>query len=67
MEPDELRSFDKQEAKLSGNGIERKYISDPPGDLLKAAGGAPLKASNDPVLMRNPDSPQAFIEQQQKR
>lgn len=67
MEPDELRAFDKREAKLSGKGIERKYLSDPPGDLLKAADGAPLKATVDPVRMGNPDSPQAFIEQQRRR
>lgn len=69
MTPDELRSFSSDKnVKLSGNGLERRYLSDPPGPLLKAQGNAPLKASADPVQMeRDPDSPQAFIRQQQSR
>ncbi|HZH10200.1 MAG TPA: hypothetical protein VEZ24_07515 [Microvirga sp.] len=68
MTPDELRSFatDKK-AELSGDGLERRYLSDPPQGLLKAAGGAPLKASADPKPMGDPDSPLAFIEQQRRR
>lgn len=68
MSPDELRSFSKEKkVELSGDGLERRYLSDPPGGLLKAAGGAPLKATNDPVEMGDPDSPYAFIRQQQQR
>ncbi|QFU15716.1 hypothetical protein [Microvirga thermotolerans] len=69
MSPDELRAFstDKDNVKLSGGGLERRYLSDPPGGLLKAAGGAPLKASADPVPVGDPDSPLAFIRQQQQR
>lgn len=68
MTPDELRSFatDKK-AELSGDGLERRYLSDPPQGLLKAAGNAPLKASADPKPMGDPDSPLAFIEQQRRR
>ena len=44
MTPDELRSFSPdKEAKLSGDGLERRYLSDPPAPLLKAQGGGPLK------------------------
>lgn len=68
MTPDELRSFatDKK-AELQGDGLKRRYLSDPPQNLLKAAGNAPLKASADPVPTGDPDSPLAFIEQQQRR
>lgn len=68
MTPDELRSFSTdKEVKLSGNGLERRYLSDPPGGLLKAQGNAPLRASADPVPMGDPDSPQAYLRQQQER
>lgn len=68
MTPDELRAFSQEKkAELSGDGLERRYLSDPPQGLLKAAGGAPLKASADPVPMGDPDSPTAFIEQQRRR
>lgn len=68
MTPDELRAFrPSAEAKLSGDGLERRYLSDPPQNLLKAASGAPLKASADPVQMGDPDSPQAFIREQERR
>lgn len=68
MSPDELRSFKQDEtAKLEGDGLERRYLSDPPGGLLKAAAGAPLKASVDPQGVGDPDSPHAFIRQQEKR
>ncbi|SCY87559.1 hypothetical protein [Microvirga guangxiensis] len=68
MTPDELRSFStEKKAELSGDGIERRYLSDPPQNLLKAAPGAALKASADPVPMGDPDSPQAFIAQQNRR
>ncbi|MBB4040063.1 hypothetical protein GGR34_001714 [Microvirga flocculans] len=68
MTPDELRAFSSEkEAKLQGDRLERRYLSDPPGDLLKAQGNAPLKASADPVPMGDPDSPQAYLRQQQSR
>jgi hypothetical protein len=68
MTPDELRSFATKEVELQGDGLERRYLSDPPGGLLKAAGGAPLpRATRDPVPDGDPDSPAAFIRQQQKR
>ncbi len=68
MTPDELRSFGKNEkVELAGDGLERRYLSDPPGTLLKAQGGARLKASPDPVINGDPDGPQAFIRQQQER
>jgi hypothetical protein len=68
MTPEELRSFSTdKKAELQGDGLERRYLSDPPQNLLKAAPGAPLKASADPVPMGDPDSAQAFIEQQQRR
>ena len=68
MTPDELRSFSQEKkAELSGDGLERRYLSDPPQNLLKAAGGAPLKASADPVPTGDPDSPTAFIEQERRR
>jgi hypothetical protein len=68
MSPDELRSFSVgQEVKLSGNGIERRYLSDPPGGLLKAQGGGQLKASVDEAPVVDPESPLGFIMQQQKR
>ncbi|MCG7392242.1 hypothetical protein MHY87_04915 [Microvirga sp. ACRRW] len=68
MSPDELRAFSTdKKVELSGDGLERRYLSDPPQTLLKAAPGAALKATADPVPMGNPDSPQAFIEQQNRR
>jgi hypothetical protein len=68
MEPDELRAFDKNETvQLEGNGLERKWLSDPPQELLRAAGNAPLKASQDKVDLRDTESPYAFQRQQQQR
>jgi hypothetical protein len=68
MTPDELRSFATKEVELQGDGLERRYLSDPPGGLLKAAGGAPLpRATREPVPDGDPDSPAAFIRQQQRR
>ena len=68
MSPDELRAFSKDEKpKLQGNGLDRRYLSDPPGDLLKAQGGRRLKASSDPAPMGDPDSPSAYLRQQQSR
>jgi hypothetical protein len=68
MTPDELRSFStEKKAELQGDGLERRYLSDPPQALLKAAPGAPVRATADPIPMGNPDSPQAFIEQQNRR
>ncbi|MGO4704773.1 hypothetical protein AB4072_03210 [Microvirga sp. 2MCAF38] len=67
MSPDELRSFEKKDdVKLAGDGLERRYLSDPPAPLLKAAHGAPLKASVDPMPVVDPDSPLGFIMQQNK-
>ncbi len=68
MTPDELRSFGtSKKVELEGDGLERRYLSDPPQSLLKAAPGAPLRASADPKPTGDPDSPQAFIQQQQQR
>jgi hypothetical protein len=68
MSPDELRALSsKENAKLEGDGLERRYLSDPPGGLLKAASGAPLKASREPLPVGDPDSPQAFIREQNRR
>jgi hypothetical protein len=68
MTPDELRSFATKEVELQGDGLERRYLSDPPGSLLKSAGGGPLpRATREPVPDGDPDSPAAFIRQQQKR
>lgn len=69
MSPEELRSFStrNENVKLSGDGLERRYLSDPPAPLLKAAQGAPLQASADPVPVVDPDSPLGFIQSQQKR
>lgn len=65
MSPDELRAFSKNDdPKLSGNGLERRYLSDPPGTLLKAAGNAPLKATAEPRPVVDPESPLGFIMQQ---
>jgi len=63
MSPDELRSF-AQQPKLEGNGIERRYLSDPPAGLLKAQGTGPLRASVDKVPVVDPESPLGFIMQQ---
>ncbi len=68
MSPDELRAFSKEEKpELQGNGLDRRYLSDPPGDLLRAQGGGRLKASADPVVSGDPDSPSAYLRQQQSR
>lgn len=69
MSPDELRSFSKkdEDVKLSGDGLERRYLSDPPSGLLKAAGGAPIRASVDPKPSGDPDSPYAFQREQARR
>jgi hypothetical protein len=68
MTPDELRSYSKDDkVELAGDGLERRYLSDPPGGLLKAQGGGRLRASADPVVNGDPDGPQAFIRQQQQR
>ena len=68
MTPDELRAFAKEDKpQLQGNGLDRRYLSDPPGDLLKAQGGGRLKASADPIVSGDPDSPSAYLRQQQSR
>jgi hypothetical protein len=69
MTPDQLRSYATSDdnVKLQGDGLERRYLSDPPGVLLKAQGGGKLKASADPVINGDPDGPQAYIRQQQER
>nr|WP_246728545.1 hypothetical protein [Microvirga terricola] len=68
MSPDELRAFKpSDDVKLANGGLERRYLSDPPGTMLKAQGGAPIKASVDPQPVGDPDSPINFIRQQQQR
>jgi len=68
LSPEELRSFKVgDDVKLAGDGLERRYLSDPPAPLLKAQGNAPLKASIDEKPQYDPDSPQGFIMSQQKR
>jgi hypothetical protein len=68
MSPDELRAFAKDDKpELQGNGLDRRYLSDPPGTLLKAQGGGRLKASSDPIPSGDPDSPSAYLRQQQSR
>jgi hypothetical protein len=69
LSPDELRAFSQKDKdiQLEGDGLERRYLSDPPEALLKAAAGAPLKASADPLPEADQDSPYAFIRQQQKQ
>lgn len=68
MSPDELRAFAKDDKpELQGNGLDRRYLSDPPGTLLKAQGGGRLKASADPIPSGDPDSPSAYLRQQQSR
>jgi hypothetical protein len=68
MSPEELRAFSKTDkVELSGDGLERRSLSDPPAPLLKAQGGGRLKASAEPAPVANPDSPDAFIRQQQNR
>lgn len=67
MSPDELRAFSKKEdVKLAGDGLERRYLSDPPAQLLKSANGERLKASVDPAPVVDPESPLGFIMQQNK-
>ncbi|HEV2558004.1 MAG TPA: hypothetical protein VGU45_05210 [Microvirga sp.] len=68
LTPEELRAFSKQDdAKLDPTQLKRRYLTDPPQDLLKAAGNAPLKATVDPRPMGDPDSPQAFQREQAAR
>jgi len=68
MSPDELRAFSKEDKpQLQGDGLDRRYLSDPPGDLLKAQGGGRLKASADPIISGDPDSPSAYLRQRQSR
>jgi hypothetical protein len=68
MSPDELRAFAKDDKpQLQGDGLDRRYLSDPPGTLLKAQGGGKLKASADPIVSGDPDSPSAYLRQQQSR
>jgi hypothetical protein len=68
MSPDELRSFAAKEVELQGDGLERRYLSDPPGGLLNSAGGGPLpRATREPVPSGDPDSAEAFIRQQHQQ
>lgn len=66
LSPAELRGF-SAEPKLSGDGLERQALTDPPETFLKATGGKKLKATRDPVLLGDPDSPSAFQRQQSGR
>jgi hypothetical protein len=64
MSPDELRAFSTaNEPKLDPRGLDRRYLSDPPEEFLRAAGGGTLKATMDPRPLGDPDSPQAFNRQ----
>jgi hypothetical protein len=64
MSPDELRAFSTaNEPKLDPRGLDRRYLSDPPQEFLRAAGGGTLKATMDPRPLGDPDSPQAFNRQ----
>jgi hypothetical protein len=68
MSPDELRAFTKEDKpQLQGDGLDRRYLSDPPGTLLKAQGGGRLKATAEPIVSGDPDSPSAYLRQQQSR
>jgi hypothetical protein len=67
LSPTELRGYDKSEAKLSGDGLERRALTDPPGPLLKAAGGGKLKVAPEAREWGDPDSPDAFRRQQRAR
>jgi hypothetical protein len=61
MSPDELRAFSSSsQPKLDPHGLDRRYLSDPPQEFLRAAGGGTLKATMDPKPMGDPDSPGAF-------
>lgn len=63
LTPIELRGV-SPEKKLSGDGLERQALTDPPQPLLKAQGGRKLKATRDIVPPGDPDSPTAFQRQQ---
>ena len=63
LSPVELRGF-SAEKKLSGDGLERQALTDPPQPLLKAQGGRKLKATRDAPPSGDPDSPTAFQRQQ---
>jgi|SRR4051794_5996984 hypothetical protein len=69
MSPDELRAYSTTAAnpKLDPNGIDRRFLSDPPQGLLRAAGNGQLKASSEPAQMGDPDSPQAYLRQRQQQ
>ena len=69
MTPDELRAFSKDEKpKLQGDGLERRYLSDPPGDLLKAQGGAPPQGfRRSGARWAIPTARRPIIRQQQSR
>ena len=48
LEPDELRALGKQ-ARSGSESLQRKYLTDPPAELLRPATGTPLKATVDPA------------------
>ena len=64
LSPEELKLPQEAEVKLDPKGLDRRYLSDPPAPLLRSAGGAPLKASQDRKSTLDPDSPYAFQRQQ---
>jgi hypothetical protein len=64
LTPEQLRLPQESTAKLDPSGLERRYLSDPPQGLLRAAGAAPLKATRDAPRLEDPDSPYAFQRQQ---
>src|SRR4051812_8442645 len=68
MSPDELRALASTASpKLDPNGLDRRYLSDPPQELLRAAGGGQIKASPDVTPPGDPDSPQAYLRQRQQQ
>jgi hypothetical protein len=66
LKPEELAKTHKSndDVQLSGDGLERRYLSDPPQGLLRAAGNAPVRATADPRRLGDPDSPTAWVRQQ---
>ncbi len=69
LTPDELRNQDPRSNTrpvLAGVEPDREKLTDPPTGYRKPAANAPMKATMDPVE-RNPDSPQAFHREMERR
>jgi hypothetical protein len=47
LDPDEMRALGQQ-VQRSSEPLKRRYLTDPPADMLRPAAGAPLKATADP-------------------